>query len=249
MRFATQIYRFNRGLDDGWVREVSDNATVTVVRVMSPYLARLRGNGKETISWEAAVRRMLSGGKGGRPADLRPAFFAVRYSSTYDNGLTKQSLAADHTWGDRVVPHLRQLLDEVRFRTGRPIIVHADDYAARWVLLSQVDSTRIVMDNPVVMRSEIGVLHPWVRIPAIVRRGWWAARDRDRIRLPSIDDLITSRLQKVGAHGRWSGNRFEYKWQPLGAIIAGQARSIRFKAEDDPEQPNHRWGARRRPSP
>lgn len=126
---------------------------------------------------------------------------------------------------DALHHRLALMMHELRAALGDiPLVMHVEDWSARWAMLADYTPTYWLMDNPFIARDEAADL--WAKKlsrPGILRhsrlsrlRGGWSSW---RMHMQP-KDLIAARLPVVGRHGIWDYRKMPVKkMKPLTTLI------------------------------
>ena len=231
MIFRTAIqnpwYEWNPAL----IYELRINARQLVVRIPG-LLAHQRFHGRYTadepciLAWEVAVKALFA-------RKHKTAFIVLQfdaYPSRRDRyrrgwGFCRGSrLFEQWPLADGLHHRLSLMMHELRAALGDvPLIMHVEDWSARWAMLADYTPTYWLMDNPFIARDEAADL--WAKKlsrPGILRHsrlsrlgGWpsWRMHMRPK-------DLIAAHLPLVGRHGIWDYRKMPVKkMKPIWELV------------------------------
>jgi hypothetical protein len=234
--FRTQIQDLWDEWDPLFVREIATHASTICVRVAGLLIGD-RADGPYTsdepltIAWERAIKHLVYHGRGRRQHNIAFAIVTARHYPARDHPSERGEVIPHGRRGyqqwARTLPFAERLcwlLRVLRAETAKSVLLHVEDYSARWALESGFRPDLWLMDNPFVGSDE-------------ARDRWTAALTRPGLvrhsKLPRIrdwpdwrmhlrrDELFARHLPPIGTHGVWPRRANLGPFVPLTRVMRG----------------------------
>lgn len=212
-RFATHVQNPWEDWERYWLREVKLNAEGLCIRIPG-LVARDRGlglydqNDADVLTWERMVRRVYG-------QDCRRLATVILPFIHHSHPHWPLRKGPPMRWGRRIYRlwasletlhhRLDYMLRLLKSEVQRPILVHVEDFSARWVLRTRFQPDRWMIDNPMICWSELDLWGDRLLRPGLIRRSLWERLEIwDEWRMHfSPEELIAAHLPSRGVHGRW----------------------------------------------